>query len=131
MTTESQILAARDGYIFKAVEAAMQAAEEIGGPEGSEYIALMTAIEREASQRASNCLESNTQLVAAPERCFAPIVRPSGEIFDSHLTVGEYRSAVREMIGQMGIDRSEAEGILDAQLLETYNEKLAAAEVKP
>lgn len=37
--------------IFAAVLDAMQAAEEIGGPEGDEYIALMDAIIREAQQR--------------------------------------------------------------------------------
>ena len=33
---------------FEPVLAAMQSAEEIGGPEGAEYIALMTAISDEA-----------------------------------------------------------------------------------
>lgn len=45
--------------VFNAVTAAMQGAEEIGGPEGEEYIALMQAIIREAEERIANCRELN------------------------------------------------------------------------
>lgn len=38
--------------IFDSVKLAMQAAEEMGGPEGAEYAALMSAIACEASYRA-------------------------------------------------------------------------------
>jgi hypothetical protein len=40
--------------IFSAVLAAMQDAEDLGGPEGSEYIELMERIAKEATQRAAN-----------------------------------------------------------------------------
>jgi aspartate/methionine/tyrosine aminotransferase len=40
--------------IFTAVLAAMQAAEELGGPEGREYIELMERIAKEATQRSVN-----------------------------------------------------------------------------
>lgn len=44
--------------IFQNVKDVMQAAEEIGGPERAEYIALMLDISREANERAANCLEA-------------------------------------------------------------------------
>jgi hypothetical protein len=37
--------------IFKAVLNAMQSAEEMGGPEGKDYLVLMTAIREEAQKR--------------------------------------------------------------------------------
>lgn len=43
--------------IFKRVFEAMQPAEELGGPEEWEYIALMHRIAREAVERAGNCVE--------------------------------------------------------------------------
>ena len=50
--------------IFKEVLAAMQDAEEMGGPEKSDYMDLMVAIIREASERisyyASHALPSDT-----------------------------------------------------------------------
>jgi hypothetical protein len=50
--------------IFKQVLAALQEAEEIGGPEKSDYVDLMVAIVREASERissyASHALPSNS-----------------------------------------------------------------------
>ena len=36
---------------------AMQEADEMGGPEGLDYIDLMTAISKEALQRAQNCID--------------------------------------------------------------------------
>lgn len=36
---------------------AMQEADEIGGPEGLDYIDLMIAISKEALQRAQNCID--------------------------------------------------------------------------
>lgn len=38
--------------IFDSVKLAMQEAEELGGPEGAEYVDLMLAIALEASDRA-------------------------------------------------------------------------------
>lgn len=45
--------------ILDAVKAAMQPAEELGGPNDAEYYRLMTAIANEAIHRASICAESN------------------------------------------------------------------------
>ena len=39
------------GEILEKVRAAMQVAEEIGSPEGDEYVALMHRIEAEARRR--------------------------------------------------------------------------------
>lgn len=38
-------------WIFEHVLVAMQSAEEMGGPEGHEYVALMEAIIQEATER--------------------------------------------------------------------------------
>lgn len=43
--------------IYDAVVAAMQPAEELGGPEGNEYISLMASIAAEASSRAKRYAE--------------------------------------------------------------------------
>lgn len=43
--------------IYDAVVAAMQPAEELGGPEGNEYISLMASIAAEASSRAQRYAE--------------------------------------------------------------------------
>lgn len=45
--------------IFQNVLNAMQAAEEIGGLEGSEYLLLMHAISVEANKRAKNAMEQD------------------------------------------------------------------------
>ncbi len=50
--------------IFADVQAAMQNAEEIGGPEGSDYPRLMRRIEAEARQRAET-YEVNTAFAKA------------------------------------------------------------------
>lgn len=42
--------------IYAAVFEAMQPAEELGGPDYPDYIALMDAIQREATERAANCI---------------------------------------------------------------------------
>jgi hypothetical protein len=44
--------------VFDNVVAAMQDAEEMGGPEGGEYITLMLRIAAEAQRRATNCAEA-------------------------------------------------------------------------
>lgn len=43
--------------IYNDVLTAMQNAEEMGGPEGTDYIELMERIAIEATQRANNCRE--------------------------------------------------------------------------
>lgn len=40
--------------IYDSVMMAMQEAEEMGGPEGAEYVALMQAIRNDASERIHN-----------------------------------------------------------------------------
>jgi hypothetical protein len=45
------------GDIFEAVMAAMQDAEEMGGPEGAQYVALMERIAHEAQRRANTMRE--------------------------------------------------------------------------
>lgn len=49
--------------IYKNVVEAMQAAEELGGPEGISYISLMLKISEEANRRAQNA----ASLIAAGE----------------------------------------------------------------
>lgn len=43
--------------IYNDVLTAMKNAEEMGGPEGTDYIELMERIAIEATQRANNCRE--------------------------------------------------------------------------
>lgn len=43
------------GRIFDAVMQALQNADEIGGPEGAEYVDLMRRIATEATRRAATC----------------------------------------------------------------------------
>lgn len=82
--------------IFEAVMAAMQPAEEMGGPEGAQYVALMERIAHEAQRRANNARPREwevkfnrghigvTQIVVAhssneAERVFRDRIRSSGE----------------------------------------------------
>lgn len=43
--------------IYKGVVEAMQNAEELGGPEGIEYVALMLKISEEANRRAQHAVD--------------------------------------------------------------------------
>ena len=51
----------------------------------------------------------------------APLVLPSGQIVDSGITLDEYESRV-ESLENEGCDRSDAQGIVDAQLLKEAKE---------
>lgn len=44
--------------VYRDVLVAMQNADELGGPEGMAYVALMLAISTEALKRASACFEA-------------------------------------------------------------------------
>lgn len=52
----------------------------------------------------------------------APLVLPSGQIVDSGITLGEYAARVESLENQ-GCDRSDAQGIVDVQLLQSYKAK--------
>lgn len=59
--------------IFEAVMAAMQRAEELGGPEGAQYVALMERIAHEAQGRANRYRErlADSEPGKVPDRAFA------------------------------------------------------------
>lgn len=61
------------GDIFEAVMAAMQDAEEMGGPEGAQYVALMERIAHEAQGRANRYRErmADSEPGKVPDRAFA------------------------------------------------------------
>ena len=50
-----------------------------------------------------------------------PLVLPSGQIVDSGITLDEYESRVTALENE-GCDRSDAQGIVDAQLLKEAKE---------
>ena len=50
-----------------------------------------------------------------------PLVLPSGQIVDSGITLDEYESRVIALENE-GCDRSDAQGIVDAQLLKEAKE---------
>ena len=50
-----------------------------------------------------------------------PLVLPSGQIVDSGITLDEYESRVTALENE-GCDRSDAQGIVDAQLLKGAKE---------
>ena len=52
----------------------------------------------------------------------APIVLPSGQIVDSGITLDEYESRV-ESFKFKALNTSDAQGVVDAQLLQTYKDK--------
>ena len=49
----------------------------------------------------------------------APLVLPSGQIVDSGITLDEYESRVTALESD-GCDRSDAQGIIDAELLQSH-----------
>jgi hypothetical protein len=79
-TKATNIVAGQDfvrkqSLIFKGVWAAMQDAEEMGGPQGQEYIDLMNFIAMEAAERA-NCFAAYAHGVVESELlCISDLVR--------------------------------------------------------
>lgn len=51
----------------------------------------------------------------------APLVLPSGQVVDSGITLDEYEARVTAIENE-GCDRSDAQGIVDAQLLKEAKE---------
>lgn len=58
---------------------AMQDAEEIGGPEGAEYVTLMLDIAGEAIKRAQNCA-STMKITSAPKRETERVLRQCNQV---------------------------------------------------
>lgn len=48
-----------------------------------------------------------------------PLVLPSGQIVDSGITLDDYEARVTALESE-GCDRSDAQGIVDAQLLQSH-----------
>lgn len=57
--TKPQGLCPAGAAIFTRVVEAMQEAEELGGPAGADYMALMSAISNEAATRGKTFAEAN------------------------------------------------------------------------
>ena len=49
----------------------------------------------------------------------APLVLPSGQVVDSGITLDDYEARVTALENE-GCDRSDAQGIVDAQLLQSH-----------
>lgn len=72
--------------IYKSVLAAMDSAEEIGGPEGEEYVVLMADIYKEAERRAEACQKAIDE---------AGLIEVNGQRFE-YLTLNVMRDQMTE-----------------------------------